>query len=34
VVEGPHPDSPGGQWIARLRDPAGNAIGLYPEGPR
>ena len=34
VVEGPHLDSRGGQWIARLRDPAGNVIGLYQEGPR
>jgi predicted enzyme related to lactoylglutathione lyase len=34
VVEGPHLDSPGGQWIARLRDPAGNVIGLYQEGSR
>jgi predicted enzyme related to lactoylglutathione lyase len=29
---GPH--SPGGNfWIATFRDPAGNAIGLYQEGP-
>jgi len=30
----PHPDSPGGEWIATFRDPAGNVIGLYQEGPR
>jgi len=34
VVETPHLDSPGGAWIASLRDPAGNVIGLYQEGPR
>jgi uncharacterized glyoxalase superfamily protein PhnB len=34
VVEAPHLDSPGGAWIATLRDPAGNVIGLYQEGPR
>ena len=34
VVEGPHLDSPGGEWIARFRDPAGNIIGLYQEGGR
>ena len=34
VVEGPHLDSPGGEWIATFRDPAGNVIGLYQEGPR
>ena len=27
-------DSPGGQWIATFRDPAGNVIGLYQEGSR
>jgi hypothetical protein len=34
VVEAPHLDSPGGQWIATFRDPAGNMIGLYQEGER
>ncbi len=34
VVEAPHLDSPGGCWIATFRDPAGNVIGLYQEGPR
>ena len=35
VVERPHPDSPGGTcWIATIRDPAGNLIGLYQEGSR
>jgi uncharacterized glyoxalase superfamily protein PhnB len=34
VVEAPHIDSPGGAWIATLRDPAGNMIGLYQEGAR
>ena len=34
VVEGPHLDAPGGEWIATFRDPARNVIGLYQEGPR
>jgi uncharacterized glyoxalase superfamily protein PhnB len=34
VVEAPHLDSPEGAWIATFRDPAGNLIGLYQEGPR
>jgi predicted enzyme related to lactoylglutathione lyase len=35
VVEAAHPDSPGSAcWIATFRDPAGNLIGLYQEGPR
>lgn len=34
IVEPPHPDSPGGEWIATFRDPAGNLMGLYQEGPR
>ena len=35
IVEPPHPDSPGStSWIADFRDPAGNVIGLYHEGPR
>jgi len=34
VVKAPHLDAPGGEWIATFRDPAGNLIGLYQEGPR
>jgi uncharacterized glyoxalase superfamily protein PhnB len=34
IVERPHRDSPGGEWIATFRDPAGNLIGLYQEGSR
>ena len=34
VIEAPHLDSPGGGWIATFRDPAGNVIALYQEGPR
>jgi predicted enzyme related to lactoylglutathione lyase/uncharacterized glyoxalase superfamily protein PhnB len=34
IIEPPHLDSPGGAWIAVFGDPAGNAIGLYQEGPR
>lgn len=34
VIEAPHLDSPGGAWIATLRDPAGNVMGLYQEGER
>lgn len=34
VVEASHLDSPGGEWIATFRDPAGNLIGLYQERPR
>jgi uncharacterized glyoxalase superfamily protein PhnB len=34
IIEAPHPDAPGGEWIATFRDPAGNVIGLYQEGPR
>ena len=34
VVEPPHLDSPGGAWVATLRDPAGNLIGLYEEAAR
>jgi uncharacterized protein len=34
IVEAPHPDSPGStSYIATFRDPAGNLIGLYREGP-
>ncbi|HEV2386281.1 MAG TPA: VOC family protein [Candidatus Acidoferrales bacterium] len=32
VVHSRRLDSPGGEWIATLRDPAGNLIGLYQEG--
>lgn len=32
IVETQRLDSPGGEWIARFRDPAGNVIGLYQEG--
>jgi predicted enzyme related to lactoylglutathione lyase/uncharacterized glyoxalase superfamily protein PhnB len=32
TVKSPRPDTPGGNcWIATLRDPAGNVIGLYQE---
>lgn len=34
IVETPHLDSPGGEWIATFRDPAGNVMGLYQEGAR
>ncbi len=34
AVEPPHLDSPGGEWIATFRDPAGNVMGLYQEGSR
>lgn len=34
IVEGPHLDSPGGEWIATLRDPSGNLMGLYQERSR
>jgi uncharacterized glyoxalase superfamily protein PhnB/predicted enzyme related to lactoylglutathione lyase len=34
VVDASHLDSPGGEWIATFRDPAGNLIGLYQEGVR
>lgn len=36
IVEPPRRDAPdpGAQWIARFRDPAGNVLGLYQEGPR
>jgi uncharacterized glyoxalase superfamily protein PhnB/catechol 2,3-dioxygenase-like lactoylglutathione lyase family enzyme len=34
LVEASHLDSPGGEWIATFRDPAGNVIGLYQPGPR
>ena len=34
IVNHPALDSPGGEWIATFRDPAGNLIGLYQEGKR
>ena len=34
IVTPPGLDAPGGEWIATFRDPAGNVIGLYQEGPR
>jgi predicted enzyme related to lactoylglutathione lyase len=35
VLARPHRDhEPDGEWIATFRDPAGNVIGLYQEGPR
>ncbi len=34
VIQAPRPDCPHGEWIATFRDPAGNAMGLYQEGPR
>ena len=34
VVKSTHLDSPGGEWIATFRDPAGNLMGLYQEGGR
>jgi predicted enzyme related to lactoylglutathione lyase/uncharacterized glyoxalase superfamily protein PhnB len=35
IVASPRSDSPGSApWIASFRDPAGNLLGLYQEGPR
>ncbi len=34
IIEAKQLDSPGGEWIAGFRDPAGNVIGLYQEGAR
>jgi predicted enzyme related to lactoylglutathione lyase len=34
IIESAALDSPGGEWIATFRDPAGNVIGLYQEGKR
>lgn len=35
IVASPRSDSPGNApWIASFRDPAGNLLGLYQEGPR
>ena len=33
VAQGPHRISAGDEWIAMFRDPAGNLMGLYQEGP-
>ena len=32
VVRAPSPE--GNLWVATVRDPAGNVIGLWQEGPR
>jgi predicted enzyme related to lactoylglutathione lyase len=32
VVKAPYPE--GDLWVARVRDPAGNMIGLWQQGPR
>ncbi len=32
VVKGPYPE--GNLWVATVRDPAGNVIGLWKQGPR
>jgi predicted enzyme related to lactoylglutathione lyase len=32
IVEGPYPE--GDLWVATVRDPAGNVIGLWQQGPR
>jgi predicted enzyme related to lactoylglutathione lyase len=32
IVKARRLDSPGGEWIATFRDPAGNVMGLYQEG--
>ena len=32
VVKAPYPE--GNLWVATVRDPAGNVIGLWQEGPR
>jgi predicted enzyme related to lactoylglutathione lyase len=35
ALDGPRLDvEPDGEWIATFRDPAGNVVGLYQEGPR
>lgn len=34
VLQSAQLDSPGGQWVATFRDPSGNILGLYQEGPR
>jgi predicted enzyme related to lactoylglutathione lyase len=32
IVQAPYPE--GNLWVATVRDPAGNVIGLWQEGPR
>ena len=32
VVKAPYPE--GDLWVATVRDPAGNVIGLWQQGPR
>jgi predicted enzyme related to lactoylglutathione lyase len=32
VVQAPYPE--GDLWVARVRDPAGNLIGVWQQGPR
>jgi len=32
VVETPSPDGP--RWLATIRDPGGNALGIVQHGPR
>ena len=32
VIEPPSPDGP--RWLATIRDPAGNALGIAQHGPR
>jgi uncharacterized protein len=32
VVEPPYPDAP--RWLATIRDPAGNVLGIAQHGPR
>jgi predicted enzyme related to lactoylglutathione lyase len=32
VIEPPSPDGP--RWLATIRDPAGNAVGIAQHGPR
>ena len=34
VIDAPHPDDEGGQWVGTFRDPAGNVIGVYQDAPR
>jgi uncharacterized protein len=31
VIDPPHLDAEGAQWLATFRDPAGNLIGLYQD---
>jgi predicted enzyme related to lactoylglutathione lyase len=32
IVEGPYPE--GGLWVATFRDPGGNVLGVWQQGPR